>query len=78
MTIAVRKYVVISYDYCGFTGSNVTRYQHSTPDLKENVWINLQVAPIIKYTIKNYVSEKLHKTFGTRYRKSIIIHELRL
>lgn len=59
MTIAVRKYVVISYDYCGFTGSNVTRYQHSTPDLKENVWINLQVVPIIKYTIKNYVFRKI-------------------
>lgn len=69
MTIAVRKYVVISYDYCGFTGANVTRYQHSTPDLKENVWINLQVAPIIKYTIKNYVFRKIAQNVWYKIQK---------
>lgn len=69
MTIAVRKYVVISYDYCGFTGSNVTRYQHSTPDLKENVWINLQVVPIIKYTIKNYVFRKIAQNVWYKIQK---------
>lgn len=69
MTIAVRKYVVISYDYCGFTGSNVTRYQHSTPDLKENVWINLQVVPIIKYTIKNYVLRKIAQNVWYKIQK---------
>lgn len=69
MTIAVRKYVVISYDYCGFTGSNVTRYQHSTPDLKENVWINLQVVPILKYTIKNYVFRKIAQNVWYKIQK---------